>query len=166
MINKLIIFISIAALLSGCATTPSSTSGNLGKSQYRNIVILGEHRSDKMASQYANKYNAIVLYNSGRGLLADAVSNSLRSTVGPSRAMRDVINELKSLNNTQGEWKLIIPSLAEKYFLVVLNNIEDGALSSAKITIYLIESSKNESIETDIKRVSGGSRLIEVRYSL
>lgn len=144
-------------LLSGCATTPSSTSGNLGKSSYRNVVILGEHINRGIAQEYANKYNASVLYTPGRGFLSDTVSNSLRGTLGPSRAMRDLINELKSINNTEGDWTLIIPSLAEKYFLVVLRNMEDGALSNAKATVYLVdESSKNEAIETEVGRVSGG----------
>jgi len=157
---KIVCLIGIL-LLSGCATTPSATSGNLGKSQYRNVVILGEHVSAEIAQEYANKYNAMVLYNPGRGFLADKVSNSLQRTIGPSRAMRDMINELKSLNNTEGEWKLIVPELAEKYFLVGLKNMEDGALSHAKATVHLIESSKNELIEIEVSRVSGGAFVIK-----
>lgn len=154
---KLILVWLIVLLLSGCVTTPSSTSGNLGRSQYRNVVILGEHVKSEIAKEYANKYNARVLYTPGRGFLSDAVSSSLRGTLGPSRAMRDIINELKSINNTEGEWILIIPSLAEKYFLVVLRNMEDGALLNANATICLVdEPSKNEAIESEVKRVSGG----------
>ena len=152
-------------LLSGCATTPSATTGSLGKSQYRNVVILGEHINSEIGQQYADKYKARVLYPPGRGFLADAVSNSMRGTLGPSRAMRDIINELKSINNTEGEWTLVIPSLEEKYFLVVLRNMEDGAISNVKATVYLVdESSKNEALEIEVKRVSGGSS--SIKYGL
>lgn len=153
--KRFLCFLFISLLLSGCATTPSSTSGNLGKSQYRNVVILGEHINSEIAQQYADKYNASVLYTAGRGFLADAVSNSLRGTIGPSKSMRDLILELESMNHAYGEWVLIIPPSSENYFLVTLRNMEDGALKDADASVFLIKGVKNDAIESEIMRVSG-----------
>jgi hypothetical protein len=146
--------------LLGCATTASIKSGDLGKSPNRNVVILGEHISPEVAQQYANEYTARVLFSPGRNLLSDAVSDSLRSVIGPSRAMRDLIIELKSLNNTSGEWLLIIPRYSERYFLVLLRNMEDNALSSAKGIVHLESDEKNLPLDTEVKRVSGGSFIV------
>lgn len=161
--RKLILFfVLLGFIIEGCATTPAS-SGNLGKAQYRTLVILGEHIDTNLVTQYAKKYNAPVYFTPGRGFIANSVSDSLRGTLGPSSAMKGLINDLKSINNTEGEWKLIIPSIAERYFLVTLKNMDDGALSNAKGTVYLIESSMNEAIETEIKRVSSGA--FSVKYN-
>ena len=73
-----------------------------------------------------------------------------------------MVGELKSINYAEGEWTLIIPSFAERYFLLVLHNMEDGALSNAKATVQLIDSSKNGAIETEVKRISGGK--VTVKY--
>lgn len=143
-------------VLAGCATTPSATSGTLGQRPYRNVVVLGEHQSRDLAQQYANTYNASVLYTPGRGVIADAVSTSIRGTLGPTRAMRDLIKDLESLNHTEGAWMLIVPSVAERYFLVTLRNMADGALSNAHATVWLPESAQNDALETEVARVSGG----------
>lgn len=155
---------AISLFSSGCATTPSSTSGTLGRRPYRNVVILGEHISRDVAQQYANTYHASVLYTSGRGVIADAVSNSLRGALGPSRAMRDFINELKSLKHTEGAWTLIAPAIAERYFVILLRNMEDGALSNATATVWLPESARNDALETEVARVSGG--IFTMRYGV
>ncbi len=76
--------------------------------------------------------------------------------------MRYIINELRSINHTEGEWKLIVPSSAEGYFHLALRNMEDGALSNAKATVCLIDSSKNDSLDKEIQRGSSGS--IPVKY--
>lgn len=163
--RKILFYILVIFFLSGCATTSSSTSGNLGKSHYRNVVILGEHVGfSDIDKQYSEKYNAIVLYTRGRGMFSDGVSKAITGTFGPSKAMRDVINELKSINYTEGEWKLIIPQMAERYFLVTLRNMEDGSLANVNGAIYLIDSQGNEPIEQEAKRVSHGS--LAVRYKL
>ena len=163
MKKQIMRMLMVSVLISGCATTPSPGSGTLGKSGYKNVVILGEHVNRETAQHYANKYNARVLYTSGRGFLANAVSNSLRGTLGPSRAMRDVIEELESINNTGGIWKLIIPSSAERYFLVVLRNMEDNAIVNTHGQIILPESSANEEIDQEVARVFGKG--FEVIYS-
>ncbi len=145
----------VSILLSGCATTPSPGSGKLGTSGYKSVVILGENVNSETAKHYANKYNAKVLYKPGRGFLADAVSNSIRGTLGPSRAMMDLIRELKSINNTEGAWKLIISSSAERYFLVTLRNMDDNAVGNAHGKIILLESSADKEIEQEVARVFG-----------
>jgi len=154
----------VSVLISGCATTPSPGSGKLAKSGYRNVVILGEHVNPETAQHYANKYNARVLYTPGRGFLADVVSNSLRGTLGPSRAMLDMINELKSINNTEEIWKLIIPPLAERYFLVILRNMDNNAVANARGQIILLESLANEEVEQEVARVFGEN--FAVKYQL
>ena len=151
-------------LLAGCATTPSPTSGALGQSPYRTVVILGEHRDRELAQHYADTYNARVLYTPGHDLIADAVSTSMRGTLGPTRAMRDLIEDLESLNHIGGAWTLIVPSVAERYFLVALRNMADGALSNAHATVWLPESAQNDAITTEVERVSGGA--FTMRYGL
>ena len=158
------IFFYVITLLAlfGCATTASKISGDLGKSPYKNVVILGEHISKDVAQKYAEKYNATVLYTTGRGFLSDAVSSTIRGTVGPSKAMRDLIVELKSINHTIGEWVLIIPPSAERYFLVTLRNMEDGALRDTNALVFLIKGEKDNNIETELMRVSENK--LKVKY--
>ena len=166
MSRRFVYYLIVAIFLSsliGCVTTPSLNSGTLGKSGYKNVVILGENVNVETAKYYANKYNARVLYKQGRGFLIDAVSNSLQGTIGPSRAMRDVINELKSINNTGGTWKLIIPSLAGRYFLVTLRNMDDNVIANAHGQIILLEYSINKEIEQEVARVFDNG--FEVVYS-
>lgn len=149
-------------VLCGCATTAFKTSGNLGKGAYRHVVILGEHYSNDVAAQYADKYNATVLYTAGRGFLANAVSSSLRGAIGPSRSMRDLILELESMNHTAGEWVLIVPPSSESYFFVTLQNMDDDALRDADASVFLIKSVKNKGIESEMMRISGAH--FKVKY--
>lgn len=153
-----LIFLS-TYLLSGCATTPSRAYGTLGKSAYRNVVILGENLTQETATQYANKYNARVLYKKSRGFLTDAVNNSMRA-LGPSRAMRDLIKELESLSNTQGAWMLFIPASAKRYFLLTLRNMDDSAVTNAHGQIILVGSSANEEISREVDRIFGKSFVV------
>ena len=142
--------------LAGCATTASIKRGDLGESPYRNVVILGEHVSNTIAQQYANEYNARVLYSvPTSNFLSDAVSSSVRGVIGPSRAMRDLILELRSINNTSGDWAFIIPRTVERYFLVTLRNMEDSAIMNAHGKIVLPEFSDNRALELEVARVFG-----------
>ena len=127
------------------------------------FILSGEHVSNAVAQQYANQYNARVLHSvPTQSFLSDAVSNSVRGVIGPSRAMRDLILELKSINHTTGEWALIIPPSAEKYFLVTLRNMEDSTLRDASASVFLIKGKRNEAIETEVSRVSAGR--FKVKY--
>jgi len=160
--EKTLLIICFLFLSSGCATTASETAGGLGSSSGRNVVILGEHISPEEAQKFADKYEAIVLFGPSRNILSDAVSTSMRGAVGPSRVMRDLIVELKSLNYTSGEWSLIIPAQAERYFLVLLRNMEDGALSNAKGIILFESASRSASLDTEVKRVFGSGFRMEI----
>ena len=149
-------------ILCGCATTASRANGIMGEGSYRRVVILGEHYNYDTATQYANKYNAKVLYTASRGFLANSVSNSLRGVIGPTRSMRDLILELESMNYTDGEWVLIIPSSSEHYFLITLRNIDSDSLQDTDAVVYLTKGVKNNAIESELARVSGGR--FKIRY--
>jgi len=128
------------------------------------LVILGEHIYPGVAQQYADKYQAQVYYSASHGPIADAVSSSLRGAVGPSSGMKQLIEELKSMNNTNGEWKLIIPQAAERYFLIILRNINTGTLSNAVGKVCLVESSQNKDVEQEVQRVTNGAFSVEYRH--
>lgn len=147
--------VGIVGLLmaAGCATS----SGTLGSRSERTVVILGEHQEKALAHQYAQQYGAIVWYTPRRGALADVVSSSLRATVGPSSAMKSLINELKTLNGTSGAWTIIVPGMAERYFLVTLRNMEDGALAQTSGRIQLVDSEVHADLEQEVRRVSYGA---------
>ena len=78
------------------------------------------------------------------------------ATLGPSSAMKGLIQELKSTNRSGGTWTIIIPRLAEQYFLATLKNMENGVLSQARGTVRLIDSMGNTAIEQEVQRVSNG----------
>ncbi|MBL7130495.1 MAG: membrane lipoprotein lipid attachment site-containing protein [Candidatus Omnitrophica bacterium] len=154
--KRLLCFLFISLLLSGCATT-SKYPGTIGKTDIRKLVILGEHISQETAQQYANTFNARVFYSPSRGAIADSISNSLRGTIGPSSAMRHLIAELESMNNTSGHWELIVPKIGKRYFLVTLRNMEDKAVVNSAGEVYLPESPPNNQIDNEVKRVFGNS---------
>jgi len=70
--------------------------------------------------------------------------------------MKELILELQGINDTEEEWEFIIPGIAEEFFFVTLKNMDNDSLSKVKGTVYLPDSSKNDSIEPAIQRVSGG----------
>ena len=162
---RLVLAISTFVFAS-CVSSPNAQSSTLSNNESRNVVILGEGgKNPGTAQYYANKYNATVFYKAKTascGFLCEAVSSSIRNTFRTSGGVRHLVGELKSINYAEGEWTLIIPSFAERYFLLVLHNMEDGALSNAKATVQLIDSSKNGAIETEVNRISGGK--VTVKY--
>lgn len=158
---KKLMVILVCLGLVGCATV--SNVARIGSTDARKLVVLGEHISGEAAKEYATKYDSLVFYSPSRGAIADAISSSLRGTLGPSSAMKHLIAELKSMNNTTGNWELVIPGIAGRYFLVTLKNMEDGDLSEANGTIYLIDCSDNEAIEAEIQRVSNGAFTVEFK---
>src|SRR3989338_5840405 len=116
-----IYLILLSAVLAGCSIAASS--GQMGKSVHRRFVVLDRATGDE-ARQYARKYDSSVLFTESRGGIADAVTKGLTATLGPSSAMKGLMNELRSLSNTSGEWEIIVPAAIERYFLVTLRNIE------------------------------------------
>ena len=156
---RLVLAISTFVFAS-CVSSPNAQSSTLSNDESRNVVILGEGGKNLGTIQYyANKYNATVFYKEKKascGFLCEAVSSSIRNTFRTSGGIQRLAGELKSINYGDGEWTLIVPSFAERYFILVLHNMEDGALSNAKASVQLIDSSKNKSIETEVNRVSEG----------
>jgi hypothetical protein len=142
-------------LLAGCSMAASE--GKIGKTEHRRVVVLGEYAGDALAKKYANQYSAVVFYSPDRGALSGATLKALTATLGPSSFMRRLMNEFRSMGNTSGEWEVIIPARTERYFLVTLRNMEDGAVANADGKIILPESSENTEIEKEVARVFGSS---------
>lgn len=149
-----IYLILLSAVLAGCIMAP--LPGQLGQSEYRRLVVLNRATQDE-AGQYANQYNAKVFYTQTRGVMADAVTKGIVGTVGPSRAMKQLMNELRSISNTSGEWEIIVPGVTERYFLVTLRNMEDNAVSNSSGEIRLVDSTENSVIAQEVNRVLGNS---------
>jgi hypothetical protein len=126
----------------------------MGKSEYRRFVVLDRATGDE-ARQYAGKYDASVLFTESRGGIADAVTNGLTATLGPSSAMKGLMNELRSISNTSGEWEIIVPGVVERYFLVTLKNMEDSAVSNSSGKVRLVDSVENSEIDKEVNRVLG-----------
>src|ERR1700679_3078576 len=95
--------------LSGCITGPG-VSGNLGYSQERRVVIVGEKVSQDIAVYYQRRYDAMVWFTPTQGIIKDSAQVILKG-IGPSPAMRSLINELKSINYSLGRWEIIVPKI-------------------------------------------------------
>lgn len=149
-----IYLILLFAALAGCSIAASS--GQMGKSEYRRFVVLDRATGDE-AMQYAGKYDASVLFTESRSGIADAVTKGLTATLGPSSAMKGLMNELRSISNTLGEWEIIVPGVTERYFLVTLRNMEDNAVSNVSGKVRLVDSIENSEIDKEVSRVFGDS---------
>lgn len=139
-------------MLCGCITGPGA-GGNLGASNDRRVVIVGEKVSAGIAGYYQRRYDAMVWFTPTRGLIDDS-SEVILKGFGPSHAMRSLINELKSINYTVRRWEIIVPQIGEGYFLATLKNMETGSLAHARGNIVLIDSKSNKDIEAQIERVT------------
>jgi hypothetical protein len=156
------LFLLNVLMISGCITPPGA-SGNLGYSQDRRVVIVGEKVSQDIAVYYQRRYDAMVWFTPTRGIVKDSAQVILKG-LGPSQAMRSLINELKSINYTLGRWEIIVPGIAEGYFLATLKDMETGSLSSARGNIVLIDSKGNKEIETQISRVTNSNFFVTYEF--
>lgn len=152
----LITFLIFAA--AGCVAK-TNISGELGFSQERRIVILGERVSHDISQYYQKKYDALIWFTPSEGTFVDSASN-LVNGIGPSKPMQALIAELKSINYTFGRWEIFIPKIAEGYFLATLKNMPSGSLSKARGTVVMIDSKGNPAIEQQLRRVTDGSFFI------
>ena len=107
-------FILSCLFFSSCITGPG-VSGNLGYSQDRRVVIVGEKVAQDIAVYYQRRYDAMVWFTPTQGMVKDSAQVILKG-LGPSQAMRSLINELKSINYSIGRWEIIVPGIAEGYF--------------------------------------------------
>jgi hypothetical protein len=149
-------------LLSGCITGPG-VSGNLGYSQDRRVVIVGEKVSQDIAVYYQRRYDAMVWFTPTQGFMKDSAQVVLKG-LGPSEAMRSLINELKSINYSLGRWEIIVPKIAEGYFLATLKDMGAGTLAHARGDIVLIDSKGNKDMEAQVARVSDGSFFVTYEF--
>lgn len=149
-------------LVSGCAHK-ATINGQLGFSDSRRIVIVGEHVSNDIASFYEKKYDALVWFTPPQGQIQDTFSGIMRG-VRPSYAMQALVAELKSINYTIGSWEIIVPKIAEAYVAATLKHMPTGSLSKARGMIILIDSPANKEIEAQIKRVSKGSFFVSCEF--
>lgn len=155
--------LSVFALtVGGCASAPI-VSGTLGYSQDRRVVIVGENVAQDIAVYYQRRYDAMVWFTPPEGMLKHSTQAILKG-IGPSTAMRSLINELQSINQTMGRWEIIIPGIAEKYFLVTLKEMQDGALSHARGNFVLIDSQGNKDVETQVARVTNNSFFVTYEF--
>ena len=149
-------------MLGGCITGPGA-SGNLGYSQDRRVVIVGEKVSQDIAVYYQRRYDAMVWFTPTQGMLKDSAQVILKG-LGPSRPMRSLINELMSINYTLGRWEIIVPKIAEGYFLATLKDMSAGSLSHARGNIVLIDSKGNRDIEIQVARVTDNGFFVTYEF--
>jgi hypothetical protein len=147
---------------SGC--TSVGTNGNLGTENSRRVVIVGENVDPNLGIYYQKKYDALVWLTSYKGKFAHEANNLFQSGLLPSVAMRSLIKELKSINHTAGPWEIIVPGIAENYFLATLKAMENHSLSKARGIVILIDSKNNRDIEVQLKRVTDGFFFVSYEF--
>ena len=145
--------LSLTTLLTSCANPPKTTA-SLGYEDSRRVVIVGENVKPVIAKYYEKKYNSLVWFTPYEGIFVNKANNFLQSGIGPSVAMRSLIKELKSINQTVGQWEIIVPKIAENYFLATLKQMDDHSLSKARGVVVLVDSKENVEIENQLKRVT------------
>jgi len=159
-----VFYLSILSSLmfGGCVTGPG-VSGNLGYSQDRRVVIVGEKVSRDIAVYYQRRYDAMVWFTPTQGMVKDSAEIILKG-LGPSKAMRSLINELNSINYTTGRWEIIVPKIAEGYFLATLKDMQSGFLSHARGNVVLIDSKGNKDMEAQVSRVTNDSFFVTYEF--
>ena len=153
----------LLAAVAGCAQPPL-TAGSLGYQDSRRVVIVGESVATAIAVYYQKKYDAQVWFTPDEGKIIKNANNFLQSGLGPSVAMRALINELKSVNYTVGRWEIIVPKIAEGYFLATLKAMAAGDMAKARGTVILIDSSGNKDMEKEVQRVTGGGFFVAYEF--
>jgi hypothetical protein len=150
------------AAIGGCITPPG-VSGNLGYGQERRVVIVGEKVAKEIAAYYQHRYDAKVWFTPpDQGQMKVSFKEIFR--LGPSVAMRSLINELKSIDYTLGRWEIIVPGTGEDYFLATLKNMETGSLAHARGNIVLADSKSNKDMEAQVARVTGNSFFVTYEF--
>jgi hypothetical protein len=157
-----LIYPLIGLLLSGC-TASSGVSGNLGYSQDRRVVIIGEKVSREIAVYYQRRYDAMVWFTPTQGVVKDSAQVILKG-LGPSEAMRALINELKSIDYSVGRWEIIVPKIGEGYFLETLKDMDTDSLGHARGNIVLIDSKGNKEMEAQVARVTSNNFFVTYEF--
>lgn len=155
-------FLICCVLFSGCITGPG-VRGDLGYSQDRRVVIVGEKVSEDIAIYYQRRYDAMVWFTPSQGVIKDSAQVILKG-LGPSPAMRSLINELKSIDYSVGRWEIIVPKIGEGYFLATLKDMETGSLAHARGDIVLIDSKGDKDMEAQVARVTDNSFFVSYEF--
>ena len=156
------LFILCSLMLAGCAAAPG-VNGDLGYSQERRVVIVGEKVSQTIAVYYQRRYDAMVWFTPPESLVTSSTQLIFKG-IGPSKAMASLINELKSINYTLGRWEIIVPGIAQGYLLETLSNMEAGSLSHARGNFVLIDSKGSPDIEAQVARVTNGNFFVTYEF--
>ena len=159
-----IIGLLLCVLLGGGCAPAVKSQGQLGYSDARRVVIVGENVDSAIAVYYQRKYDALVWFTPFEGKIANAANNLLEAGLGPSRAMQALMTELKSINYTVGRWEIIVPKIAEKYFLHALKNMETSSLAKARGEVVLIDSSGFPQMEQEVHRVTDGNFFVTYEF--
>jgi len=159
---QLFFLLALSTMFCGCITGPGA-NGNLGYSQDRRVVIVGEKVPQDIAVYYQRRYDAMVWFTPTQGIVKDSAQVILKG-LGPSQAMRSLINELKSINYTLGRWEIIVPKIGEGYFLATLKDMETGSLAQARGDIVLIDSRGNKEMEAQVSRVTSDSFFVTYEF--
>lgn len=155
-------FVLSSLMFAGCITPPGVT-GNLGYSQDRRVVIVGEKVSEDIAVYYQRRYDALVWFTPTQGVIKDSAQVILKG-LGPSVAMRSLINELESINYSLGRWEIIVPKIGEGYFLATLKDMDSGSLAQARGDIVLIDSKGNKDMEAQVARVTNNNFFVTYEF--
>ena len=162
MFKNITITCFMCLALSGCFADPGVV-GNLGAGEDRRVVIVGENVSPEIAVYYQRRYDAKVWFTPSQGEMKDTrdeILNNLR----PSTAMRSLINELKSIDHSLGRWEIIVPGVAERYFLMTLKFMDTDSLAHARGDVVLTDSRSNKDIEAQLNRVSDGGFFVTYEF--
>ncbi len=157
------IFVLTALTLAGCAQPPMTT-GTLGYEDKRRVIVVGENIRPEIAVYYQKKYDALVWFTPYEGAIANKANNFFQSGLGPSVAMRSLIRELESINQTFGRWEIIVPKIAEGYFLSALKNMPDKKLAKARGLVVLIDSNGSPAMEAEVTRVTDGNFFVTYEF--
>lgn len=146
----------ILIFAAGCAS--AIHKGQLGLSDFRRIVIVGENIRPEIARFYAKEYQANIWFTPYKeGAAVHAAYSLLRSGLGATKDQRLLIGELLSLNHTVGRWEIIVPKVAEKYVLDTLKHMSKSSLSKARGMFVLTESTNHPDLEREVLRVTEGN---------
>jgi hypothetical protein len=149
--------------LSACASAIPKDS-LLGYSESRRLVIVGENVDLAIAQYYQREYNCQVWFTPFQGKVSNAANNFMESGFGPSHAMRALIGELKSINYTVGRWEIIVPKIAEKYFLKTLKHMPASSVAKARGMVVLLDSSGFPEMERQLQRVTNGNFFVNYEF--
>ncbi len=162
---KLKNFIFSILIFAGCSTmsVSSHSADRLNTWGTHRYLILGDGASEELAKAMANEFNAHVVYSPSRGGLADLVKKGITKTMGPSRAMNMVMNDLRTMAQSGEKWELLIVDRAANYFLTILRNMQNEELSSFRGTVILSNKFQNNvNFIKKIQKVFGEQ--IEIKY--